>query len=247
MNVLGQGSKLRPAYFRGRRIVVHMAMAGPCPGRQFSSQVGTSNTRPAAVRIRSTHLPCGPLSSASGRKIPEAIIIAAVQGILFLSRSSQHPCSSNTRLAWGGRSPASATPPDRASHIATMHHESERRPVCANLIFRHLMLKLVSGTSVVNSRCRRASRDDNSTVCFLYETDVIRVFDGRIVASATIGRKRRFRPSRRQTQCRGAERAITSHKETAHWVLCFLPRFLSSHGSHFVGSAAPKVIDRGNV
>jgi hypothetical protein len=183
-----------------------MAVAGGCPGRQFSSQVGTSNTRPATVRIRSTHLPCGPLSSASGRKIPGAIIIAAVQGILFLSRSSQHPCSSNTRSASGGRSPAWATPPDRASHIATTHHESERRPVCANRMFRCLMLKLVSGTSMVSSSCRRASRDDDSVVCRLYETDVIRVFDGKIVASATIGRKRRFRPSRRQTQCRGAER-----------------------------------------
>jgi hypothetical protein len=178
-----------PAYFRGRPIVVHLAMAGPFPGRQFSSQVGTSNTRPEAVRIRSTHLPCGPLSSASGRKIPEAIIVAAVQGILFLSRSSQHPCSSNTRSASGGRSPASTTPPDRASHIATTHHESERRPVCANLIFRCLMLKLVSGTSMVNSRCRRASRDDDLTVCRLNETDVIRVFDGKIVASATIPSK----------------------------------------------------------
>ena len=153
----------RQVYFRGRPIVVHMAMAGPCPGRQFSSQVGTSNTRPAAVRIRSTHLPCGPLSAASGRKIPGAIIIAAVQGILLPSRSSQHPCSPETRSASGGRSPASATPPDRASHIATTHHESERRPVCANLIFRRLMLTLVAGTSMVSSRCRRASRNDDST------------------------------------------------------------------------------------
>ena len=67
------------------------------------------------------------------------------------------------------------------------------------------------------------------------ETDVIRVFDGKIVASTTIRRKPRFRPSPRQAQCRGAERAMTSHKETAHWVLCFLPRFLSSHGSYFEG------------